>query len=126
MSLRLVLSSVTGATPQIQYKMRGHKKFYDIILERIAMVRKMNIDLKINTLVTDINKEEILKIGRLIQKYNVSQWSIFQFNPVNRGAIYKDLLDISDDCFGRIEKQIKLQRFPMKIKFSWKKKEGKS
>ena len=112
-----------GDNPRTQYLMRGSYELYDRTLQLMNLVNNLDIDLKVNTLVTRINKDEIFHIGKIIEKHNINQWSIFQFNPVNRGRSYQSELDISGEEFSGVEDEIRRYEFPFRVKISRKKTE---
>lgn len=125
--LELVLDRISlpldGDNARTQYLMRGSPVLYDNTLQLMRVIDGLDIDLKVNTLVTRINKDEIMNIGRLLEKHDISQWSVFQFNPVNRGRSYQSELDISNEEFSRIEDRIRRYEFPFRVKISRKKNE---
>ncbi len=112
-----------GDNPETEYLMRGNYALYGRVLQLMNLIDGLDIDLKINTLVTKINKDEIVNIGRMLRSHNVSQWSVFQFSPVNRGRAYQAEFDVSEEEFSRIEYQIRNQEFPFRVKISRKKSE---
>ncbi|MBW3002321.1 radical SAM protein [Candidatus Woesearchaeota archaeon] len=122
-SLDRISLPLDGDNAGTQYLMRGSHALYGKSIELMNTIDGLDIDLKINTLATRLNQDEIFNIGKIIESHNISQWSIFQFNPVNRGKQYQSELEISNDDFSRIEDKVRRYEFPFRVKFSRKKTE---
>lgn len=63
----------------------------------IQLLEKCNnkIKIKINTVVTKVNKDDLENIYRIISKYNISRWKIFRFFPIRGAKDYRDMFYLS-------------------------------
>ena len=67
------------------------------ILERIKEIPGRNCRIKVNTVVSKINADEVEHVGEVIRKYDVDRWKLFQFTPVRGSAKRnREMYDISD------------------------------
>lgn len=57
------------------------------ILDILEYVKNKDIKLKINTLVSKVNKKEIINIIQVIRNYNIERWKLFKFLPLRNNAI---------------------------------------
>ncbi len=66
---------------------------YNHLPKIIHLLEKCNnqIHIKINTVVTKVNKEDIQNIYRIISAYHIDRWKIFRFFPIRDAKRYQDL-----------------------------------
>lgn len=72
------------------YKIMGRGEEHGLkVIEILDFVKRNGIDIKIkiNTLVSKINKDEVVDIGNTLEKYNIERWKIFKFIPLRNSAI---------------------------------------
>ncbi len=103
--------SLDGDTPETNSLLRSEKQFYSI-LKILPIIKKNKIKVKLGTVVTRINYENILGIGKLIGNY-VDIWKLYQFYP-RKGTLAdknKDKLAIDDELFKDVFLKIK-NNFP--------------
>lgn len=63
----------------------------------------INIKIKVNTLVSRINKNEVVYIGEKLRKYNIERWRLFKFIPLRNCATSNSTnFEISNEEFSRI------------------------
>ncbi len=107
---------VDGSNPQKNGLMRtslipnlGDKHFLNA-MEALRLVRHLNplIEITIRTVVSKVNKDDILAIGKLLnlQKENWDRWKLYQFTPVSIGEKNQDLHNISTSEFKKIGRQV--------------------
>ena len=93
------------------YKKMGRGAEHGIhIIEILEFIQKNNIDIKvkINTLVSKVNKNEIVDIGKTLRKYKIERWKLFKFLPLRNCAINNSSkFKISDEEFMDIILKIK-------------------
>lgn len=64
--------------------------------------------IKINTLVSKINKDEVTDIGKTLEKYNIERWRLFKFMPLRNCAISNSTnFEISNEEFRRVVSNVK-------------------
>ncbi len=92
----------------------GH--FYTIngILDYIKE-KNLNINVKINTIASRVNIEQIEKMIPLINKHGIKRWKIFQFFPI-RGKAFENWQEflLTDSEFEDLEKRIRRKTFANK------------
>ena len=101
---------------------RGEKHNVNII-RILDFIKKNNIDIKvkINTLVSKVNKNEIIEIGKILNNYKIERWRLFKFIPLRNYAIENNsIFEIEDEEFDSIFLQIK-KIYGKKIKISERK-----
>lgn len=102
--------SLDGATDAIQNEMTrgsGHLKRVLDILDYAVLYKKRKCKLKINTVVSRVNKEYILEIADLIAYRSINRWKIFQFVPLRGNAtFYNEKFAITDDEFSQVVMKI--------------------
>ena len=63
----------------------------------------INIKIKVNTLVSKINKNEVVYVGEKLEKYNIERWRMFKFIPLRNCAISNSTnFEISDEEFRQV------------------------
>jgi MoaA/NifB/PqqE/SkfB family radical SAM enzyme len=100
---------VDGSNPQKNSLMRTSlvpelsKKHFISAMEALPLIRRLNpkIEITIRTVVSKINKNNIIEIGKLLnrQKENWDRWKLYQFTPVSIGAKNQNLHNISTSEF---------------------------
>lgn len=93
------------------YKIMGrgeqHEKNVIQVLDFIKG-NNINIKLKINTLVSKINKDEVINVGEILNKYNIERWRLFKFMPLRNCAISNSTnFEISDEEFRQVVSDVK-------------------
>lgn len=103
--------SLDGADEDIQTMMTrstGHVKRVSNILSYAESFEKKKCKIKINTVVSDVNKNQVADIARIISTFHVDRWKLFQFVPLRGMAKkYESLFYISDQYFDEVIKEIR-------------------
>lgn len=103
--------SLDGSNETIAKMMRGSELSFQKTVEAIDMFSSLNTAINVKTLVTRINKDDIIKIGILLTDKDIEYWTLLEFNPINRGKLHKKSFYISDKAFDTIATNAKIQ-FP--------------
>ena len=82
-------------------------------LKRIDWVKRGG-RIVISTVVTKVNKDCIIKIGKALPDW-VYKWRIFQFKPVGKAMNIKGKYEILDEEFGNICDEIKQQKWDFEV-----------
>lgn len=103
--------SLDGASETIQSKMgrnECHVSRVKKLLEISNNYTERKCKLKLNTVISSINAEEIKNIVDIVNKYKIERWKLFQFTPV-RGTAQKnqDIYIISNEEYLKVVNQIK-------------------
>lgn len=90
-------------------KIGKDEKHVERIEKHIERALKLGKKVKINTVVTKMNKDDVLEIGKWIrEKTNIYRWKIFQFLPSYGIAKENEkLLKISTEEFNRLIAEVK-------------------
>ncbi len=104
--LSMIEITVDGPDNKIEESMRGNKKIFHQITKNLEMVKSKGIPIKINTMVCKKNFLLIEQIGLIVKKYNPKCWKIFQFIPKNRGRLYKEEFEITNQEFEQLKQKI--------------------
>lgn len=60
--------------------MRNYNGHYDIICEKLAMLDKYQVPVKINTVLSDKPSKQLYEIAEILKNYaNIKQWFIYQY-----------------------------------------------
>lgn len=113
--ITLILDSISqiglpldGHNSEIHGKMRDNYTHFDIVIEILNYLSKhhIQVNIKINTVLSKINETSIYHITKIINNFNVVQWSIFQFWSISNNNI-NNKYNIKEDDFKTIVKLIK-------------------
>ena len=98
--------SLDGANEEMQQAMTrgaGHATRVINVLKAAGEAAKRNCRIKINTVVSNVNKNSIADIAALVSNYPVDRWKLFQFTPVRGNAVLsQDMFLISNELFHSI------------------------
>ncbi|MBQ9012993.1 MAG: radical SAM protein [Bacilli bacterium] len=104
--------SLDAHNGELQTKMTRNKNHFDNVLRILDTINKNNLSMKIkiNTIVSKINKDEVKHMIDIINKYNIYRWKLFQFIPLRGSAeINIDKFYISDDDFLKVKNEIMIK-----------------
>lgn len=103
--------SLDGADAGVQTKMTrnsGHADRMINILREASRKADRKCRIKINTVVSQINKENIEEIADIVMKYPVARWKLFQFTPIRGNAKEtKEKFEISENDFMEIAERMR-------------------
>lgn len=102
-----------GYNDETNSLMRG-KSHFQRIIDSLGLLKNRKIRVIISTVVTRVNKDFIVQLGKIIPEY-VYKWRIFQFSPEARAKEVADKYGISDGEFEKISSQIEKLDLPFKI-----------
>ena len=88
-------------------KMRKNEELLNHTLFLIELFNNLNVKVNIKTLVTKVNKEDIINIGKILQSLPIQYWSLLEFNPIGRGKKNKNKFYISCEEFDKVVLKIK-------------------
>lgn len=93
------------------YKMMGRgEKHGKNVVQALDFIKenKIKIKIKINTLVSKINKDEVVNVGEMLEKYNIERWRLFKFMPLRNCAIINSTnFEISNEEFNQVVSNVK-------------------
>ena len=91
-----------GSNAIIHNLMRTNPGNYELIIEKLELLRSYHIPIKINTVVSRINSFDILNIKNILTNYKIKIWSLYQFWPLNVSDETQRLYQISDTDFAKV------------------------
>lgn len=92
-----------------------HGKNIIRILDYIS-TNNINIKVKINTVVSKVNYDEIVKIGSFLNNYEIKRWKLFKFQPLRGNAIhYEEMFEISNQQFNDVIDKLLREKIKTKI-----------
>lgn len=104
--------SLDGPDGETLYSMRKERGLFKRLIDVLNKLNKVNIPVKINTLVTKVNYLKIKKIGSVVSLYdNIVLWKLFQFMPKYSGKQNKGKFEISNKEFFNLGRNLK-KRYP--------------
>jgi len=80
-------------------------------LELMDLFKSLRVEVNVKTLVTKVNCKDIESIGKALTGKPLKYWSLLEFNPINRGKIYKDKFYLTERSFDTISKKM-VKLFP--------------
>ena len=93
------------------YKIMGRGERHGInVIKALDFIQEndINVKIKINTLVSEINKNEITDIGKTLEKYIIERWRLFKFMPLRNCAISNSInFEISNEEFRQVISNVK-------------------
>ena len=106
------LSSITlsldGSDSSIQKIMTRNDNHFDNVITFLENISSMNIERKINTLVSKKNISNIPNILPILYKFKINRWKIIQFIPLRYSAKLNEIcFFVSDSDFTKLEEKIK-------------------
>lgn len=106
-----------GSNLKMTKKMGRSIKSYQATLKILKFFKKNKPPclVKLGTVVSRINQDDLVKIGQLIFEsknlYHPDVWRLYQFSPLSFGAVHRQKYEISDAEFNNLCQKIK-QYFP--------------
>lgn len=111
-SIDWITLSLDGSNSKMQTEMSRNARHFEKTIEILEMIRNnnLNYNVKINTVASKINLDDIENISEIIKKYNIKRWKIFKFYPVRGHAVInKDKFAITMEEYNAMEERIKYQ-----------------
>ena len=103
-----------GSTCHIHNNMRSSQGHFELILNKLKWIKSHNIKIKLNTLVSSINIDDLTQLSELILEIKPARWSIYQYWPVGPAERVASQHLLSDDVFSENTNKIDLQKFESK------------
>ncbi len=107
--ISLTMDAIEGNT---QFKMRKNNKITNHTINLIKIFHNLNVLINVKTLITKINKNEIIRIGKILDDLPIAYWSLLEFIPLNKGKINQNNFLIEQNEFDEICSNIK-NKFPL-------------
>ncbi|TQM82827.1 radical SAM family protein [Saccharothrix saharensis] len=82
----LVGLPVDGSTDAVHTRMRDRAGHLDRVLHVVERLQGQ-VPIKINTVVSRVNAGDLVQLGRLLSRYRIAIWSLYEFWPVGPIAV---------------------------------------
>jgi MoaA/NifB/PqqE/SkfB family radical SAM enzyme len=96
--------SLDGSSKKMMLRMRENEKMYSHTVWLMKTLCKLDIPVNVKTLVTKINQDDIVNIGKIVSGYPIEYWSLLEFNPINKGLLNKDRFYLTSNEFNKVSK----------------------
>lgn len=106
-----------GPTAKIHEVMRGSRKHFDIIIGHLSKISTYECRVKINTVVSSLNYNQLNQLGTILEKYRVAIWSLQQFWPMERGLAHAEHYKISNKDYTSAVANVSNNGFPFLIEY---------
>lgn len=117
--------SFDGSNEEVFYMMRKSRESFAHSLFLIDKFNELGIPVNVKTLVSSVNKDNILEIGEVLSNKPILYWTLMEFNPINRGEKYKDMFIMSDSEFDKLIDAVKSRFSNMDIRVNLFKRDSK-
>lgn len=105
-----------GPNPEINDSVRGRRGHFDECLEKLRLLGRTSINLKINTMLCKKNIGCVEEIANLLKGYKIKKWKLFQFSARGKAKKVREEYEIYDEDF--LAPQPKLSGYPFDVVFS--------
>lgn len=80
-------------------RQRSYPGHFDQMLQRLWELRELPTQVKVNTCVTFLNVEDLVGLGRLLGRFRIDRWSLYQFWPLDSAAAFAEQYRLDDETF---------------------------
>ncbi|MFQ6010342.1 MAG: radical SAM protein [Candidatus Aenigmatarchaeota archaeon] len=102
---------VDGYDSRTHDSVRRRKGHFEEIVEKLELIGKTRINLKINSMLCKKNISYVKEIAGLLDEFNVKKWKLFQFSARGKARKIKEEYEISDKEFLCSKERIGLHDF---------------
>lgn len=96
-----------GSNEEVQQLVGRPKGHFTRVIKFLEFLQKNKIKLKVNTVACKKNLDDIKNIAKIVKKYNVKRWKVFQFFPIRDAALqHKMEYLIKDQSFEKLKRKI--------------------
>jgi len=99
--------SLDGSNENMCVSMRKDPRAYTKVIWLLDKILENKIPVNVKTLVTKINATDIVNIGKLLEGKKIEYWTLMEFNPVNRGNIFKSKFELENTTFDTLVTNVK-------------------
>jgi len=98
---------IDGSTPEINERMTRNKELFESTISILKHFKRVNArhKVKVGTVVSKVNKEDIKEIAKLLFNDNsirIDTYRLYQFSPLRNGKLNRKDYEISKEEFERI------------------------
>ena len=78
----------------------------NIIKRNIELLKQNNVRVSVHTVVTKINYDSIIEIGRYLRKYKIEKWQLYPVNYSEKCKDFFDKIKVSDEELEKLEDEL--------------------
>jgi MoaA/NifB/PqqE/SkfB family radical SAM enzyme len=107
--------SLDGSSEAMHRKMRGDRADFYAVLDAASVVSSSGVTLKMATVISSVNRDDIVSMAELIIQLNPDIWRLYQYVPIgayNRG---RDRHEIPEEDFLEIAEAVKTAVAPLPV-----------
>lgn len=97
--------------------LRQQKGHFRIVTDCMQRVFDLGVSVKVNTVVTKQNADEVDYLIRFLRHKPVSVWSLYQFMALERASLVRTQYGISDDAFNKAVASVCSASLPFRVEF---------
>jgi len=90
-----------GSTQEVHDQMRDSKGHFDLVSRRLNWLGPLCSKVKLNTVISAFNIDDLVPLSHLVASYVPSRWSIYQYWPVGPAVRVVSKHEIEDFIFHR-------------------------
>lgn len=113
-SVDLIGVPIDGSNPRTHDLMRGTSGHFDLVVKKLAWLMSEGVSVKINTMISAINLDDLERLAKLILKIQPTRWSIYQFWPIGPATKAASLHALDDKKFKEQTSKIDFKSFENK------------
>jgi MoaA/NifB/PqqE/SkfB family radical SAM enzyme len=100
-----------AGNPALHDEMTGYKNHFNTIVKILQLLQKKKIKIRINTMVSKQNYNDLESLGSILEKFRIDYWNLYQFHPVNKAEHFEKIYDIPNHLFNEMAERLK-SKFP--------------
>lgn len=112
---------IDGSNEERQVRTGRPSGHFDNVIKLLGKVKDSNFRIKVNTVLSKQNLDDIENIAKIVMKYDVvKRWKVFQFFPIRDASLTnKDEHEITEKQFEQAKSKIKkmFENHPCKVYF---------
>ena len=106
-----------GPDPETHAAHRGDESHFQTVLDNIRRAKRYGITVDISTVLTSVNRHNIMDMLDLLRNLSILKWKVFQFYPLADAVKNKDKFCLSETDFSQIREKLIQKRGSLEIDF---------
>lgn len=107
----IVSLTLDGSNNKNLFVMRKNRNIFKKTLYLIKIFNNLKIKVDIKTIITKLNFLDTQNIGEILKKYNINEWFLLEFVPLNKAKRHKKKFSIPHKKYNLLILEIK-SKFP--------------
>jgi len=102
--------SLDGSTAEVDQKLRRNKNHFKSVISSLEKLKKSRIKIIIHTLAVKLNIDDIPSMAKLLEKYPIQSWGIFEYYPAGPAFKNRKKFELKRGQYEEMMKKIKYKR----------------